>query len=388
MGDYRDDEIPDYNLAVSVLDSRKNYRKTPDGYPKNGYGNVFAIDCEMIWVHRRKDGTDKRKNTDINMTLVKPYRNTQDPITGALPNLKGYRDNYSTNPDKAHSFIELLGETEIRRLFPKYFFNKKDKPITLKEINASKEGVDKLAIDIQNHFRSSPDRDIVHAVAQITITDINGYIIYDKFIKHEAKDVFWTNAYYCGISSNFYKDPNPKLSDGTVITADKFVNLSEMKQKIVELAAIPGSIFVGHAFINSDLPAMEIEIGTNPGQIQISKIRDTGIYYGKIGDRGFERPRLKNTIKLYLNKEIQISGAAHDPSEDARASLAIYLINKPRYDRLFNNNVESADGIHDPKYSIHSLLEMLVHYSSIHNKGTDKKAIIDKIIIYIKGLLN
>ena len=58
----------------------------------------------MIYVHKRVGAIDERKNPEINLKLIKPVSAT---------NLKGYRGDFSKNPDNAHSFIELMGAEEI-----------------------------------------------------------------------------------------------------------------------------------------------------------------------------------------------------------------------------------------------------------------------------------
>jgi hypothetical protein len=354
--DFREDEIPDYTLAASVLNPAKDY-KTPEGYPRNGHGNVFAIDCEMIYVYKRVGAIDDRKNPEINLKLIKPVSTT---------NSKGYRGDFSKNPDNAHSFIELMGATEIQRLFPTYFFHAKTgKPITFDQINQSRD-LPGLARAIETYYRTPPN-DIVHAVAQVTITDINGIVIYNKYIPHDQDKIYWTSAYYSGISKTDY------------CPQSQCVTLAEAQAKIFELAAIPDAIFVGHALINSDFPAMEIKVGTGAGKIPIKQIRDTSIYYGKMGEHLFERSKLNTTVQEYLKIQIQKSGA-HDPSEDARGSLALYLLNRPRYDRLYNKNTPDQSGVHDPKYDIVKLIKMLLKFNT-------KSEIVKKIIVYARIFL-
>lgn len=418
MGDYRDDEIPDYNLAVSVLETGKDYHIKPPGYTLEGPNKyILAFDCEMIWVKKRA-GSDNRKGIQLDAKNFKKFvkEDTDNLDAGGKQiynpdgsksiikaNPKGYKEENLGKPDNATSFFEFLGFDGAETLTKtKGFFINPDKS----RINLNKNlipTITALASGLSN---------VVMAFAQITIVDYNGYIIYEKYVRDFDTPIFWTSCVYSGIPQDFYTPGSPnfhKLANGTRIPESSFDTYANIRTKVLSLfknkttvAPIYETIVVGHNTIQSDFPALEINIvdgAADANSIEKRLIKDTDKYYGikeKVGPPGalvdgIKGVKLKNIIKKYLNKDIQNSASGHDASEDARGSLAVYLLNKPRYDRTFNNN-NLPDGpigsTYDPKYSIHSLLEMLVHYSNIHNKGTDKKAIIDKIVIYIKGLLN
>jgi hypothetical protein len=406
MEDYRDDEIPDYNLAVSVLETGKDYHIKPVGYTLEGPNKyILAFDCEMIWVKKRA-GVDNRKGIQLDAKNFKKYEPVERQNPGGVgtisKNLKGYKKENFDNPDKATSFFEFLGFKEADKLAKGYFIDK----TTNEPINLNKklpETITALATGLSN---------VVMAFAQITIVDYNGYIIYEKYVRDFDTPIFWTSCVYSGIPQDFYTPGSPnfhKLANGTRIPESSFDTYANIRTNVLSLfkdktivAPIYETIVIGHNIIQSDFPALEINIvdgAADANSIEKRLIRDTDKYYGikeKVGPPsalvdGIKGVKLKNIIKKYLNKDIQNSASGHDASEDARGSLAVYLLNKSRYDRTFNNNnlpVGPYGSTYDPKYSINSLLEMLVHYSSIHNRGTDKKAIIDRIIIYIKGLLN
>lgn len=417
MEDYRDDEIPDYNLAVSVLETGKDYHTKPTGYTLEGPNKyILAFDCEMIWVKKRA-GSDNRKGIQLDAKNFKKFvdkdidnldkdgkqifnKDGSKSIIKANP--KGYKEENFGKPDNATSVFEFLGFEGADEKAPGFFIdNKTNKPINLNK--NLPETITKLASGLS---------DVVMAFAQITIVDYNGYIIYEKYVRDFDTPIFWTSCVYSGIPQDFYTPGSPnfhKLANGTNIPDSSFDTYANIRANVLSLfkdkttvAPIYETIVIGHNTIQSDFPALEINIvdgAADANSIEKRLIRDTDKYYGikeKVGPPtalvdGIKGVKLKNIIKKYLNKDIQNSASGHDASEDARGSLAVYLLNKSRYDRTFNNNnlpVGPYGSTYDPKYSIHSLLEMLVHYSNIHNKGTDKKTIIDRIIIYIKGLLN
>jgi len=403
MGDYRDNEIPDYNLAVSVLETGKDYHIKPPGYTLEGPNKyILAFDCEMIWVKKR-DGVDKRKAIGIEPKYLKPYNETDKPNPGGKgivkANSDGYKEENLGKPDKARNVFEFLGFEDADLIAPGCFIDKTtNKRKNLNSGDNIKNSIDKLQDYLSN---------IVAGLAQITIVDYNGYIIYEKYVSIFDTPIIWTTCVYSSIPQDFYTLGSKnyhKLSNGTKIPDSSFDTYANIRRDVLQLFKqkttvdpIYETIVIGHNIIHSDFPALEISIvdgAADADSIEKRLIRDTDKYYGKKtnykGNDIISGVKLKKVIKDYLNKDIQTAASGHDASEDARGSLAVYLLNKSRYDRTFNNN-NLPDGpigsTYDPKYSIHSLLEMLVHYSNIHNKGTDKKAIIDKIIIYIKGLL-
>jgi hypothetical protein len=403
MGDYRDDEIPDYNLAVSVLETGKDYHTKPAGYTLEGPNKyILAFDCEMIWVQKRA-GVDNRKKIGIEPKYLKPYNQFDKPNPGGTgtikANLNGYKEENFGIPDKARNVFEFLGFDGAERIAPGYFY---DTPTTRKNLN-SRDNTSTAIEALTPHLSN-----IVSGLAQITIVDYNGYIIYEKYVSNFDTPIIWTTCVYSSIPQDFYTPGSPnfhKLSNGTKIPDSSFDTYANIRRDVLQLfkqkttvAPIYETIIIGHNTIQSDFPALEINIvdgAADANSIEKRLIRDTDKYYGKktnyMGNDIISGVKLKKVIKDYLNKDIQTAASGHDASEDARGSLAVYLLNKSRYDRTFNNNnlpVGPIGSTYDPKYSIHSLLEMLVHYSNIHNKGTDKKAIIDRIIIYIKVLLN
>ncbi|KAI9639094.1 ribonuclease H-like domain-containing protein [Dioszegia hungarica] len=93
-------------------------------------------------------------------------------------------------------------------------------------------------------------------------------------------------------------------------------------------AVLEGKIIIGHAVFN-DLAAIQ-------HQHPYEDVRDTALYYPLrklMGiDREGELPSLKKMTAKVLGKEIQ--GGVHDPIEDAKASIDIFLTVREEYETL------------------------------------------------------
>ena len=233
-------------------------------------------------------------------------------------------------------------------------------------------------IRIAAHLEDIFNQNIIPVVARTTIVDINGQIVYDKYVDYEASSIYWTCNYYSGIHQKFYNKQNPKYHKvgDTDIDESRFSDLHDARLLINK--SYNNKIFVGHGLINSDFPAMgiqvlDVDVKTHLlSFIHINNIRDTSIYYGEWVQYNrfgpLKRRKLKVLVKQYLNIDIQIEGVSHDPAEDARSALALYLLNKNRYDRLFNNNMQDLASLQDPHYDVKNLREIILRFPSAEGK--------------------
>ena len=222
---------------------------------------------------------------------------------------------------------------------------------------------------------------IEKVVARTIIVNINGRVLYDTYTDFSSIGIYWTSNYYSGIPQEFYNYLSPRyhMIGRTRIDDTMFKDIKYIRNVIYHSK----KIFVGHGLIDSDFPAMGIKIINDHDEepddfILINNIRDTSIYYANWIEGRFplQRRPLKKLIKQYLNINIQVKGVPHDPAEDARAALALYLLNRNRYEHLFNNNIEHPNSLQDPHYDVAKLREIIQKFPSA----------INKIMIYIAAL--
>ncbi len=328
------DEIPSFNDAYNIMIEKS-------GVPINDRNQYYAIDCETIYVNTT-DPKDSRKSPSINSKLVQKW----DKDT----NLFGRRGDFSERKDEALSFLEIFSDSDLIRSLNE-LLNELKKPLisTIEEYYATVKSdeilctlfVESLTIDF-NRF--------VQTVARITIVDRNGIVVLDKYIYYNPEIVYWTSYLYSGILQNRYEEKIPK---------DRLEELNnENEATMVQTRDIinnPTNIIIGHGIINSDFPAMKI-VEYDP-----TRIRDTSIYYAKGTNQwGVQRSKLKDLIKDHFNMDIQQTTSGHNPLEDARASLALYILDQKRYDRLFNNNEEVISSLQAPLYNIELIRQIII----------------------------
>lgn len=339
----RDDEKVDYyDLSLKYNPKRQGTK----------YQNYYAFDCEMVWLEERKAPlVDNRKSIDITLPIIQDYH--------VSTNKKGYRKSYKDNPDEAQSIIEVLGRDKFIS------------DVKLRTLNRNE--LQREAKQKQTEFKN-----IRSGLCQITIVDWNGHVIYNKYIQPDTK-IIWTSYKFSGIHQTFFNEFEPdgitknpyyhveklkngeyeKDSLGKYVTKDptEFVKLSDVHKFFKDLLFHPNGIpkdnamIIGHNIINSDIKAMELDPKIFRNQIEGQKlgepqrygqlplyniIRDTNDYYIKkasifMGNISLEGGGAKELIKEFLNKNIQ--EFTHDPSEDARAALALY--------KLYENKIET-----------------------------------------------
>jgi len=328
------DEIPLYEDACKIMEEERVTIEDGKKY--------YAIDCETIYVYKT-DPKDSRKSPSINSKLVKEYDEHENP--------KGRRGDYSNNADEALSFLEILSDDNLIAKLNKILQSQRKPEITTIEEYYATVKSDEILCKLFVESLTIVFKSIVQTVARITIVDRNGIEVLDKYIYYNPEIVYWTSYQYSGIVQNYYEEE---------ILEDRLEELNDEKEAIIvqtrDIINNPTNIIIGHGIINSDFPAMKIV------EYDRTRIRDTSIYYAKgINLWGVQRSKLKDLIKEHFNMDIQQTTSGHNPLEDARASLALYILDQKRYDRLFNNNEEVISSLQAPLYNI-ELIRQIINF--------------------------
>lgn len=149
-------------------------------------------------------------------------------------------------------------------------------------------------------------------VARVVLVDWKGRIVLDTFVKTSRP----VTDYLTFISGIVEADLN------------EAPDFASVRQQVS--SAIYGKILVGHGLEN-DLAALQMQ---HPWWLT----RDTAYYQPFMqrreynGESMFVPRRLKDLCKEKLNKDIQLFGKAHCPTEDAQSALDIYKTHRPRWE--------------------------------------------------------
>mmetsp|Transcript_21286 Transcript_21286/g.40428 ORF Transcript_21286/g.40428 Transcript_21286/m.40428 type:complete len:337 (-) Transcript_21286:99-1109(-) len=159
------------------------------------------------------------------------------------------------------------------------------------------------------------------ACARVVLVDWKGRTVLDEYVKPREK----VTDYRTFVSG---------------ITAENLVDAPDIdvvRKKVQDLMA--GKIIVGHGLSN-DLECLGIE---HPWDM----IRDTAYYEPFMKNHfGQMRPRkLKELAEEKLQREIQVDGQAHSPSEDAIAALDLYKSHRPRWEACMASQAKEGQRI-------------------------------------------
>jgi len=121
------------------------------------------------------------------------------------------------------------------------------------------------------------------------------------------------------------------------ITQEQIENAPSLAEvRPIVQAKLSGKILVGHGLAN-DLECLGVE---HPWHL----IRDTALYepfmkmhYGQLNPR-----KLKELAKEKLQKDIQVEGEAHSPTEDAIAALDLYKSHRPRWESCMTSQIKEG----------------------------------------------
>lgn len=159
------------------------------------------------------------------------------------------------------------------------------------------------------------------ACARVVLVDWKGRTVLDAYVKpHEE-----VTDYRTFVSG---------------ITPEDLVNAPDIdvvREQVKEL--IEGKILVGHGLSN-DLECLGLE---HPWHL----VRDTAYYepfmknhFGQMCPR-----KLKELSSEKLQREIQVEGQAHSPTEDAIAALDLYKSHRPRWEACMMSQVKEGQRI-------------------------------------------
>ena len=159
------------------------------------------------------------------------------------------------------------------------------------------------------------------ACARVVLVDWKGRTVLDEYVK-PREEVTDYRTFVSGITAE-------NLVDAP--------DLDVVREKVKEL--IEGKILVGHGLSN-DLECLNLE---HPWEM----IRDTAYYEPFMKNHfGQMRPRkLKELAEEKLQREIQVDGQAHSPTEDAIAALDLYKSHRPRWEACMASQVKEGQRI-------------------------------------------
>ncbi|KAF2750497.1 RNA exonuclease 4 [Sporormia fimetaria CBS 119925] len=151
-----------------------------------------------------------------------------------------------------------------------------------------------------------PDRD--SALARVSVVNFHGHQIYDSYVQVKVPVTDYRTA-VSGIEPHHLRK-------------DYARTFKEVHEDIKIL--LQGRILVGHA-VKNDLDALMLKHEKRyiRDTSQFSKFRELASIPGRT-------PRLKTLVEKLLGVEIQVG--AHSSVEDARATMALYRLEKPRFE--------------------------------------------------------
>jgi len=157
------------------------------------------------------------------------------------------------------------------------------------------------------------------ALARVSITDWDGNIVVDKFVKVPDR----VTDFRTWVSGVRAKD----------IKSDDAITPQECRNLVGKL--LIGKILVGHSLKN-DLSALLL---THPRH----EMRDTASYAPYMKPRGKNggklRPRkLRDLAKEKLNIDIQVDGEAHSSIDDARTAMELYKIERIAWEKSISSS--------------------------------------------------
>lgn len=182
--------------------------------------------------------------------------------------------------------------------------------------SAKKEPGNYLAIDCE--MVGVGDKGSESILARVSIVNFHGATIYDQFVRPQEK----VTDYRTWVSGVRPKDLKGAPS------------FSQVQGEVANL--IKGKVLVGHA-IQNDLKALLL---SHPKVL----IRDTATFQPLRDLAKTKYPSLKKLAKLVLGIDIQLEGEAHSSVEDARATMAVFRSQKPKWDEMLRSQNKGGRG--------------------------------------------
>jgi RNA exonuclease 4 len=142
------------------------------------------------------------------------------------------------------------------------------------------------------------------ALARVSITDWNGQVILDTFVKCPSR-VTDFRTWVSGVTAKH-------------LQSEKAMEVVDCRQKVANL--LRGKILVGHALKN-DLDALLLQ---HPKQ----DIRDTAKhqFFQRLGANKWRPRKLKDLALQHLGLKIQVKGESHDSIDDASATMELFKV--------------------------------------------------------------
>lgn len=159
------------------------------------------------------------------------------------------------------------------------------------------------------------------ACARVVLVDWKGRTVLDEYVKPREK----VTDYRTFVSG---------ITEENLVDAPDIAVVKEQVRELIE-----GKILVGHGLSN-DLECLDLEHPWN-------MIRDTAYYEPFMKNHfGQMRPRkLKELAVEKLQREIQVDGQAHSPTEDAIAALDLYKSHRPRWEACMASQIKERQQI-------------------------------------------
>lgn len=156
------------------------------------------------------------------------------------------------------------------------------------------------------------------ACARVVMIDWKGRTVLDMYVK-PSDPVIDYKTYVSGITAD---------------DLEGAVSLEEAKEEVIEL--LDGKILVGHGLQN-DLECLGV---AHPWYM----IRDTAYYepFMKIHYGALSPRKLKDLAKEKLQKDIQMMGKSHSPTEDAKTALELYKCHRPRWEACMLSKIKES----------------------------------------------
>ena len=154
-------------------------------------------------------------------------------------------------------------------------------------------------------------------LARVCIVNESGAIVYDKFVRPIGRIVDYRTK-YSGVR------PHNLLSSSAI-------SFDQAQKEVAEL--IRGCIIVGHS-VKNDFEALRIE---HPPHL----IRDTAKYHAFRSTSGHAR-KLKHLALERLQRVIQDGSKGHDPADDAKASMDLYLKHRKEWEESLSRRTVHA----------------------------------------------
>jgi len=287
---------------------------------------------KLIRKRRRKGRRKKIKNEEIMRNIIISMPN----LTGAQG--RKFRKDERRKARKDGKNVKFVIHKKVgKKIFPSIRKVLSDQHSNIMNDNINQE-IDREAQNflLQKKFRNSYialDCEMVgigiegkiSALARVSLIDFSGYIILDTYVKVPSRITNFRTA-ISGITKRHMKEA---------------MDLNHCRMQVGAL--IKDKIIVGHA-LKHDFDALLL---SHPKR----DVRDTATYRPlmKLCGRNRYRPRkLRDLVKEYVGKDIQIEGKSHDSVEDARSVMELFRVVRVGWEMELSDKLKKCLANHFP----------------------------------------